>query len=87
MISFDKIKPGDVLYDVHRTKMGNTRMSRLGCWTVRIIRLEDHDSILGPLRGAVVSWNSNSEQWWPQCRIAKLRRSPPKSDPLTPGRR
>ncbi len=40
MASFDRIKPGDVLYDVHRTKMGNTTMSRLDCWEVRVVSVE-----------------------------------------------
>ena len=69
-IKYERIKDGDVLYDVHRTKMGNTTMSRLGCWTVMVIRLHDD--------GATVSWNSNAATFYTRRRLEKLRRAPPK---------
>lgn len=71
MVAFHTIKPGDRLYDCHRTKMGNTTMSRMGCWDVRVIEVDD--------RGALVSWNGNAPERWGIFRLTKLRRSPAKS--------
>lgn len=72
MASFDRINHGDVLYDVHRVKVGNTTMSRLGCWEVRVISV-DRDK-----RTAMCSWNSNAPRLYTERALAKLRRSRPK---------
>jgi hypothetical protein len=69
-ISFDKVKAGDVLYDVHRTKMGNTRMRAERCWPVQVVSI-DHE------RGtAVCSWNGNPARQYTRRQIARLRRTP-----------
>ncbi len=72
MASFDSIKVGDILYDCHRTKMGNTTMSRMGTWDVKVIELDVER------RRALCSWNGNKADWWYEGRLSKLRRSPPK---------
>lgn len=72
MIKFELIKAGDVLYDVHREKMGNTNMSRLGCWEVKI------ESVDPATRSAMVRWNWNQPERWHASQLRKLRRSPPK---------
>lgn len=72
MVSFDKIKVGDVLYDVHRTTMGNTKMSRLGWWEVRVFSIDAKN------RTAVVSWNGNPQRMYNERSIKRLRRSKPK---------
>lgn len=71
MASFDRIKPGDVLYDVHREKMGNTTMSRLGCWEVRVISVDQEK------RTAECSWNGNRPRTYYEANINRLRRSKP----------
>jgi hypothetical protein len=71
MVAFSTIKPGDVLYDCHRTKMGNTTMSRMGTWTVHIISIDTER------RMAMVSWNGNMPSRWTERQISKLRRSKP----------
>lgn len=70
-IKFEKVKAGDTLYDVHRHKLGNTTMSELGLWTVKIITVDE--------RGAHVSWNGNRAEWWPKTKVSKLYAKPPPS--------
>jgi hypothetical protein len=69
-VKFETVKAGDVLYDVHGERMGNTTMRRKGVWKVRVLSVEaDH---------AVVSWNGNPpRKYWPRD-FKSLRRSEPK---------
>ncbi len=76
MPKFSTIKAGDVLFDVHREKMGNTRMSRLGCWTVEVLEV-NHDE-----GWALCRWNGNAPERKYRRALARYRRSPPK--PRTP---
>jgi len=69
--SFDRIKPGDVLYDVHRQRMGNTTMSRLACFTVEVVSVDR----VG--RTAECRWNSNPPRTYFEHSIKRLRRSKP----------
>lgn len=64
-MKFENIKAGDVLYDVHRQKMGNTTLSSMGVWTVKIIEVNEF--------GATVSWNGNRPEKWGIKRLRKLR--------------
>lgn len=57
-IKFDRLKPGDIVFDRHRQKMGNTTMSRLAEWRVKIVSI-DYEN-----RAAVVIWNGNSPKTW-----------------------
>jgi len=52
-VSFDTLKPGDVLYDCHRHKLGNTTMSVMGVWKVYVKEVNLSE------RTALVSWNGN----------------------------
>lgn len=69
MATFNSIKVGDVLYDCHRYKMGNTNRSAMGCWEVRVISI---DSVK---RTALCSWNSNPPTVYSETRLARLRRT------------
>jgi hypothetical protein len=69
MATLSKLKPGDVLYDVHRHKMGNTTASTVGVWTVRV--LEVHE------RHIVASWNGNRPERMFEWQVKKLRVSEP----------
>jgi hypothetical protein len=73
MAAFDAIKPGDVLYDVGKVRMGNTTMRSLTVWRV-VVQEVDAEK-----RRALVSWNGNATKWWSEAKIKKLRRSPPKT--------
>lgn len=67
----ETIKPGDVLYDCHRQRAGNTAMGEMGVWTVRIISI-DHET-----GKAEVSWNGNTPTTYFRHDLISLRRSPP----------
>lgn len=69
---FAKVEPGDVLYDVHSHRMGNTTMRAMGTWTVHVFEVDRESG------RAFVSWNGNRKEWWSARRIARLRRSPGK---------
>lgn len=71
MVAFSKIRIGDQLYDCHKTRMGNTRMSKIGTWTVKVI------AIYPEKQTALVSWNGNRPEVWGLSRLQRLRRSPP----------
>ena len=71
-IKFEQVSPGDTLYDCHRTKMGNTTLSTMGCWDVHVFEV---DTVK---QSALVSWNGNPRAWWSRRQIEKLRRSCPK---------
>lgn len=65
-IKFEKVKPGMVLLDIHRQRMGNTTLSAWGLWHVRIIEVNEQQ------REAFVSWNDNRPEWWPARKIERL---------------
>jgi len=72
-VKYETIRAGDVLYDVHRVKMGNTTMSRLGWWPVYVESICDG--------GAMVRWNGNPARFSSKRNLSKLRRSQPKAKP------
>jgi hypothetical protein len=71
-ISWNKITTGDVLLDIHRYRMGNTRMTKLGCWSVKIV------SMNSVTETAMCSWNGNPPTMWTRRRLEKLYRKPTK---------
>lgn len=68
-IKFEKIKEGMTLYDVRRHGMGNTTMSSVGVWPVRIIDVFED--------GAIVSWNYNKPERWYRYELENLRAKEP----------
>ena len=72
-IKFEKIAPGMVLLDIHREKMGNTTMSELGLWKVRVISVDP------AARTAVVSWNGNPAKTWIARELERLYTKPTKA--------
>jgi hypothetical protein len=65
MATLSKLKPSDVLYDVHSQKMGNTTMTTMGVWTVMV--KEVHDTHI------VASWNGNPPRKMYEGEVGKLR--------------
>lgn len=65
-IKFADIASGMTLYDRHRHKMGNTTMTDLGEWPVKILSVDQF--------GAEVVWNGNSHRpsFWPRRRLERL---------------
>ena len=70
-MKFEKLKPGMVVYDVHKTKIGNTTRSTLGTWTVRIISVDPEK------RSCMASWNSNPPQRFYEHSINKWKAERP----------
>lgn len=79
-VSFDTIKLGDELCDVHSEKAGHTTLRRMGCWPVYVKEIDATN------RKALVSWNGNPAQWKRESYFSgsNIRRNPPEwlSDPL-----
>lgn len=67
-IKFEKISAGMKLADVHTERAGNTMMRRIGVWEVEVVEIDK------PNRGAMVRWNGNRPEWWPEYRLARLYR-------------
>ena len=67
MATIAKLKPGQILYDVHRTKMGNTTVSRLGCWPVEVVEVDPEG------RWIVAKWNYNRPRKMYRSQVAKLK--------------
>ena len=63
------LKPGDVLYDCHSHKMGNTTIKSYGVWSVKIIEVFDSH--------ALVSWNGNTPERYYENRVKSLLREKP----------
>lgn len=68
--SFDRIKVGDTLYDVHRYKTNSG--SAEGCWPVVV---KEIDVVK---KAALCSWNGNTPRWYYEPQIKRLRRTPKK---------
>lgn len=65
-IKFEKIHAGMTLYDRHRHVMGNTTMTDLGEWPVRVLEVDAANGC------ATVSWNGNRPETWCRRRLVKL---------------
>lgn len=69
MVAFNTIKAGDILWDCHRTRMGNTSMARMGCWQVRVVE------VYPDTKTACVSWSGNPTKIYRERDLGKLRRT------------
>lgn len=70
MATISKLKPGQILYDKHKYKMGNTNISTWGLWHVKV--LEVHEDYI------VASWNGNRPEKMYSQRVSKLKVKEPK---------
>lgn len=67
MAKIEKLTVGQVLYDKHKYKMGNTTMRAWGVWTV-VVKEIDPDG-----RFIVASWNGNAPKKMFSGQVEKLR--------------
>lgn len=67
MASIERIKPGQILHDYHRYKMGNTNMSTEGHWRVEVIEVDVENM------RALCSWNGNPPKWLGEASIKKYK--------------
>lgn len=72
MATLEKIKVGDVLYDVHRTRAGNTTMTVQGIWEVYVKEVHIDEGY------ALCSWNGNPATKYFGHGLSKLRTKEPK---------
>lgn len=70
-MKFEKLKPGMVVYDVHRHKLGNTTMSTVGVWKIRIVSV-DHEA-----KRVTASWNGNAAKTFYYWEVEKWREKEP----------
>ena len=70
-MKFEKLQPGMTVYDVHRHKLGNTTMSTVGVWRVRIVSV-DHDA-----KRVTASWNGNPAKTFFYGDVEKWREKEP----------
>lgn len=72
-VAFKSLKPGDLLYDCHRHKLGNTTIPVMGVWKVRVLEVNLED------QKALISWNGNTPTWKSPgyFQSAIIRRFPP----------
>jgi hypothetical protein len=65
-ISFEKIKPGMRLVDIHKERRGNTKIWEVSCFPVDIVSVDSAS------RTAMVRWNGNPERKWYWRELKKL---------------
>ena len=80
-VSWNRVTTGDVLLDIHRHYMGNTKMLEWGCWKVKVVSM---DSVT---ETAMCSWNGNQPKQWSRKRLERLYRKPTKAYLLQQERR
>lgn len=69
MVSFTAVKVGDVLYQRKRVKQGNTTLTKVIYYTVRIT--EVHNDYV------MASWNGNAPERFYDGAVSKMSRSKP----------
>ena len=69
-INPDTVQVGDVLWDCHKRRMGNTTVSEMSCWQVKVLEISEDRKTFQ------CSWNTNPARTYYRSQIAKLRRSP-----------
>lgn len=70
MKAIEKLVPGQVVYDVGRTKMGNTTLTTMTIWPVKIVSVDVEK------RRVTASWNNNparmyAERHWSKWRLTR----------------
>lgn len=66
-MTIDKLHPGLVVYDVGKTKLGNTSIRTTSVWSVHIV------SVNKEKKTVEARWNNNPPQIFPQRRWSKWR--------------
>jgi len=70
-MKLEKLKPGMIVYDVGKTKMGNTTMTSVAVWPVKIIDVDLER------RRVTASWNGNTPRVYPESTAKKWRGKEP----------
>lgn len=67
MAKLEKLNPGQILWDYHRYQMGNTTMTTMGEWPIKVIEIDLENN------RALCSWNGNKPEWIYRKRIGGYR--------------
>ena len=70
-MKFEKLKPDMTVYDVGRHKMGNTTLSTVAVWSVRVMEVDTER------RRVVASWNTNSPRTFYERDVTRWREKQP----------
>lgn len=70
-MKIEKLQPDMIVYDVGRHKMGNTRISTVAVWPVRIISIDLEKKTV------LASWNTNQPRTFYERSIKKWRADKP----------
>lgn len=70
-MKFERVKAGDTVFHVGKTKMGNTTLSTVSIWEVRIIAVDPET------RTVTASWNGNSQRRYTEGQIRAWRAKRP----------
>lgn len=70
-MKFEKLKPGMTVYDVGRTRMGNTTLTTISVWGVSIVRVDEQR------REVVARWNGNPERTYTERSYKQWRETRP----------
>lgn len=80
-MKFEKLQPGMTVYDVGRSKMGNTTLTTVSVWAVRVIEVD------AERRQVLASWNTNTPRLFRERVVAKWREKAPMLVSTTMGRK
>jgi len=83
-VKIEKLKAGDVLYDVHSYRMGNTKMRSVGVWEVSVKEVHLTPEVGAPY--IIASWNGNRAEKMYGRQIERLRSKRPMLIRTTTGR-
>lgn len=67
MATLSRLKQGQILYEVRKVTMGNTRMTTDALYTVKVIDIDLEGGF------AVVSWNGNAPTRYYERNLKKLK--------------
>ena len=70
-MKLEKLEAGMEVYDCHRHKLGNTTMSTVGVWRVRIVSVDRET------QRVQASWNGNAPKTFYPRDVAKWREKEP----------
>lgn len=71
-MKIENLKPGQVVYNIGRHKMGNTSISTVFVWAVNIIKVDIERRVV------TASWNSNKAKEYHEYSWSKWRVKKPK---------
>lgn len=70
-MKLEKLQPGMTVYDVGRTKMGNTTLSTVSVWGVHVVSVDANKKTV------VARWNGNAERTYYPGTWSKWREKRP----------